>query len=287
MAGVDGSAASACAARWAADEADLRNEVLGLLFADQIPIAGRPEDEYPPQFADAVRTAGQNVLDRAADAAAGVHPDLRIRKTPREADARSALDDESTKATMTVVGRKGKTALGRGSARLGRSASHGARAFSDRGRPRIRPHHTGTSGGGSRWFTQQRCSAWLCLRRGRLAWNRVGRHGGLGRALGPARCPTACSARCCQPKRGGTAHATAVGPASRVSGRLHPKSRPPWPRSAGTTRIRAAVRASAAIDRCRQPRSRGLSGLILGSTSHTVIIHSQCPVVVVRQGAAP
>lgn len=285
VAGVDGSAASACAARWAADEADLRNEVLGLLFAYQIPIAGRPEDEYPPQFADAVRSAGQNVLDRIADAAVGLHPDLRIRKTLKEADARSALDDESTQATMTVVGCKGKARLAEvllGSVAL-HLATHGHSpvvVVPESDRTTQGPVVVGVDGSPS-------SDAALGF-----AFDEAALRGtGLVAMVGWDELSDQLDAR----------RPVVTGAVSEDAETLLTRQLAGWCQKYPEVSIRRVVHRGPAAQGLlgygqqsgHQPqmivvgnRGRGgLAGLILGSTSHTVIIHSQCPVAVVRQGA--
>ena len=109
VAGVDGSAASACAARWAADEATCgtRSSACYSLPDPDRGSVRRTSIHRSSPMPSARRTGHPGP---GCGCGRRRHPDLPIRKTLREADARSALDDESTKATMTVVGRKGKVA---------------------------------------------------------------------------------------------------------------------------------------------------------------------------------
>jgi nucleotide-binding universal stress UspA family protein len=286
LAGVDGSAASACAARWAATEADLRNEVLRLLFAYQIPIAGHPEDEYPQQLVDAVRAAGQATLDRIADAAADLHPDLRIRRTLKEADPRLALDDESTNATLTVVGCKGKTRLAEvllGSVAL-HVAAHGhspAVVVPESDRTAEGPIVVGADGTSSSDAALGFAFDEAALRGTELValvgWDELSDQRDARRPV-------------------------VTGAAGEDGEALLTRQLEGWSRKYPEVSIRKVVHRGPAAQGLlgygqqsgHQPqlivvgsRGRGgLSGLILGSTSHTVIIHAQCPVVVVRPGAA-
>ena len=107
VAGIDGSPPSFGAARWAAAEAQRRHQDLRLLFAYTIPIVGHPEYEFPPEFAAAVRSAGQQTLDEASDDLNGQYPHLDIMTTLVESDARSALVEASATAGITVVGSRG------------------------------------------------------------------------------------------------------------------------------------------------------------------------------------
>ncbi len=287
LAGVDGSAASVCAARWAANEADLRNEVLCLLFAYQIPIAGRPEDEFPPQLADAVRAAGQTTLDRIADAAADLHPELRIRKTLKEADPRLALDDESTRATLTVVGCKGKTRLAEvllGSVAL-HLAAHGHSPVV------VVPESEGTTEGPVVVGADGSPSSDAALG---FAFDEAALRGAeLIALVGWDELSDQPDAR----------RPVVTGAVAEDGEAMLTRQLAGWCRKYPEVSIRKVVHRGPAAQGLLaygqqsgpQPqmivvgsRGRGgLSGLILGSTSHTVIIHSQCPVVVVRPGATP
>jgi len=105
--GIDGSAASLAAAHWAADAAARRHRGLGLICAYGIPVVGHPESEYPPEFAADIVTSRHRVLADVAAELRAAHPGLSVTTTVLESDARRALVDASANAGLTVVGSRG------------------------------------------------------------------------------------------------------------------------------------------------------------------------------------
>jgi nucleotide-binding universal stress UspA family protein len=287
LAGIDGSTAADAAARWAADEAALRSVNLELLLGIQIPVVGHPEYEYPPEFAVGIRTAGRATLDRVADDAVARHPDLQVVKTLKEGDARLVLDEASKNAGLAVVGSRGKGRLAE--VLLGSVALHlAAHAHSPVAVVPESDHHTmagpivvGADGSDNsdaalgfafdeaamRGAELVAILGWDELSHQRFARRPVidGTAGEEGETLLSQQLSGWCE------KYPGVPVSKVVHGGSPAEALLGRGSQPP-----------------------REPqlivvgsRGRGgLSGLILGSTSHTVIIHSHCPVVVVRQGRA-
>jgi nucleotide-binding universal stress UspA family protein len=109
--GVDGSISSMAAASWAAEEARRRHHRLRVLAAYVVPIVGHPDDDHRPEFADAIRTSRHETLERAEAELARTHPDLEIATSLVESDARTALVEASTGASLTVVGSRGSGRL--------------------------------------------------------------------------------------------------------------------------------------------------------------------------------
>lgn len=108
--GDDGSAESATAVRWAAEEARRRGTELVVLRAWSITTAPRPAQWQPgfvpseDEFADAVG------LELAADVAAvlGEQSDLRVRGLPVHGSPESALVAATREAVVVVVGSHGR-----------------------------------------------------------------------------------------------------------------------------------------------------------------------------------
>jgi len=285
VAGIDGSAAADAAAHWAADEARLRNAGLHLFFAYQIPVVGYPEYEYPPEFGDAIRAAGQATLDRVADEVADTYPDLFIKKTKADADARLALVEESKKASLTVVGTRGKSRLAE--VLLGSVALH--LAAHSHSPVAVVPHSTtpptqgpilvGTDGSpnsdaalGVAFDEAASRGAELVAV---LAWDGLA-HKHFGRR-------PVISGSADEEAEAVLDHQLAVWcetyPAVPIRKVLH--------RGSAAEGLLGHKDGSTSKPQLMVVGSRGrggLSGLILGSTSHTVIIHSGCPVIVVRPG---
>jgi nucleotide-binding universal stress UspA family protein len=285
VAGIDGSAAADAAAHWAADEAHLRNAGLHLLFAYQIPVTGHPEYEYPPEFADAIRAAGQATLDRVANDIVNVYPDLCVKKTKKEADARLTLVDESKKASMTVVGTRGKSRLAEvmlGSVALHLAAhSHSPvvvvpHSTTD---PRQGPILVGADGSPNSDAALGLAFDEAALRGAELvavlAWDELAHR---------------------RFARRPSIHDSADEEAEAVLD--HQLAA--WCEKFPEVPVRKVIHRGSPAEGLLRHKDRstdepqlmvvgsrgrgGLSGLILGSTSHTVIIHSGCPVIVVRPG---
>lgn len=107
LAGVDGSAESLLAARWAARQAVLRNTELQLIHCYLEPYLG---DGYvvSPEVGEQIEVAAQRVLDAAAEAVRGGQPDLPVRAALVYGDPRPTLLAASASAVLTVVGGKGR-----------------------------------------------------------------------------------------------------------------------------------------------------------------------------------
>lgn len=106
-AGVDGSAESLTAARWAAAEAIRRHTALELLLAVQEPVDHHSAYVFPDPVIQAMRAAGRARLDDAADLIRRDHPDLDVRVALERGDPRRALVTRSRQSLLTVVGTQG------------------------------------------------------------------------------------------------------------------------------------------------------------------------------------
>ena len=106
VAGLDGSAAGADAAAWAAAEAARRHKQLRLVHAYWLPApAGYPNyNPYPENLGPALRDEGQGMLDRVATELRLAHPGLEISTRLVYDRAVTALRNESEHALLTVVG---------------------------------------------------------------------------------------------------------------------------------------------------------------------------------------
>jgi nucleotide-binding universal stress UspA family protein len=105
--GIDGSVPSLAAASWAADEAARRGLALRLVHAYTVPIMGSPAYGVPPDLSEGLRLAGQEALDSALAKIAEAHPDLQVSTKLVNADPRPALVEASAGAALTVVGTRG------------------------------------------------------------------------------------------------------------------------------------------------------------------------------------
>src|SRR6478752_6966392 len=287
LAGIDGSTAADVAARWAADEAAIRSIGLELLMASQIPVVGHPEYDYPPEFADGIRAAGRATLDRVADEAAARHPGLSIVKTQKEGDARLVLDEESKNAGLTVVGSRGKgrlaeVLLGSVALHLAAHAHTPVAVVPESESVNDGPILVGADGSANSDAALGFAFDEAALRGTELVavlgWDELSHQrfarrpviGGTGVEEGETLLSQQLAGWC--DKYPGVPVSKVVHPGSPAEALLGHGDQSP-------TQPQLIVVGS---------RGRGgLSGLILGSTSHTVIIHSRCPVVVVREGAKP
>jgi nucleotide-binding universal stress UspA family protein len=105
--GVDGSPESMVAARWAADEAERRRLTLRLLHAYAVPVSAVPAYGIQPDIGEWMRSAGEDVLERATEEVRSHHPTLGVSADLVNADARPALIEASGDALLTVVGSRG------------------------------------------------------------------------------------------------------------------------------------------------------------------------------------
>ncbi len=94
VAGVDGSAESGYAVAWAAREADLRGRALVIVHV--------VDDSAPPGG-----TAADAVLDGAVARARAAAPDIAIGAERVEGHPKQVLAQESTRASLLAVGRRG------------------------------------------------------------------------------------------------------------------------------------------------------------------------------------
>ncbi len=120
LVGVDGSASSARAVRWAAAEARRRRRRVRLVYGNVAPLIheGRPPMPVamPQSFAEAMRTQGEEWLEQAETAARTEAPDLELDSVVRTGAAAWVLVEESKSAALVVVGSRGLggfTGLGR------------------------------------------------------------------------------------------------------------------------------------------------------------------------------
>lgn len=106
VAGIDGSAAAAAAARWAAAQAERHHQALRLVHAYTLPAtAGYPGwSPYPEDLGPVLRDEGQALLDRTATNLRDAHPTLQVSTQVLYARPGTALRQESEHARLTVVG---------------------------------------------------------------------------------------------------------------------------------------------------------------------------------------
>jgi nucleotide-binding universal stress UspA family protein len=104
--GVDGSIAGDDAARWAAEEAVRRHCELRLVHAYELPAnAGYPEwNDYPDDLRPVLQEMGQQMVDRLAAELQTTYPALAISSSVRYERAIVVLREESEHAQLTVVG---------------------------------------------------------------------------------------------------------------------------------------------------------------------------------------
>ena len=117
--GVDGSAASREALRWAAQEADLRGARLVAIhawaFVSAAPIGDpgmipMPAVDFPGQL-EAEREAARAELDAAIGDAFAAGPAIEIEKRLVEGDSGDVLTRESADADLVVVGSHGHSGI--------------------------------------------------------------------------------------------------------------------------------------------------------------------------------
>ncbi len=105
VAGIDHSATARTAARWAADEADRRHTSLALVHAFRITARGYPDyNTIPDNLDEALRTDGNDLLHAVAEEVRAGHPDLHIQTSLVHDRAAQALRAASQHAQLTVVG---------------------------------------------------------------------------------------------------------------------------------------------------------------------------------------
>jgi nucleotide-binding universal stress UspA family protein len=108
VAGVDGSVPALDAARWAADEAARRGAALRLVHAVHISALAFAGGFGPPQdFFDALESDGRRQLAEAETAIRQAHPELDVEVDLRTADPVPTLIDLSDNARLVVLGSRG------------------------------------------------------------------------------------------------------------------------------------------------------------------------------------
>ncbi len=106
--GIDGSAHARKAARWAATEADRRHAQLRLVHAYTLPIAGYAGYSMAPDdLGTVMRVEGTAMLREVAAEIRTEHPGLDVAIRLFQGDAVVALRRESERARLTVVGSRG------------------------------------------------------------------------------------------------------------------------------------------------------------------------------------
>lgn len=111
LAGVDGSAQSITAARWAADEAARRRQSVLVLYSAHLPVADYPSFGYPAEYIESAEINGRRVLDEAVQEIHRNYPDLEVSTALTRSDPRLALVDASDGAALTVIGSLGSGRL--------------------------------------------------------------------------------------------------------------------------------------------------------------------------------
>jgi len=105
--GVDGSAESMVAARWAATEAQRRGLAVEILLGINEPLENHSGYVFPAPVIEAVRADSRRRLDGAAEVIRDEYPDLEVQTSLEYIDPRRALVNRSRHTSMTVVGSRG------------------------------------------------------------------------------------------------------------------------------------------------------------------------------------
>lgn len=107
--GIDGSSHARRAADWAADEAARRHAPLRLVYAYSLPIAGYAGYSMAPDnLGRMLRVEGATLLARVSREIVARHPDLDVSTRLFQGDPVVALRRESEHARLTVVGSRGQ-----------------------------------------------------------------------------------------------------------------------------------------------------------------------------------
>jgi nucleotide-binding universal stress UspA family protein len=287
--GVDGSAAADEAAAWAAEEAVRRHCELRLIHAYVLPAHegyGYPEwNPHPVDLGPVLRDHGQTMVNRLAAQLRGSHSDLTVSTKVLYARATVALRAESQHALLTVVG-SGDTSriygVLLGSVALAIASTNPAPvAVIHAGRtPRVAgPVIVGVDGSRTSDAAVAFAFHAAAVRGADLVavhvWDDVvipGTHTLQNVLVDPVRIEQDARALL----------------AERIAG---------WADKYPDVPVRQALvqgrAVTALLDQTKQAQllvvgshgRGGFAGMLLGSTSHSLIIHSNCPVVVVRPGS--
>lgn len=112
LAGVDGSGCSRQAAIWAADEADRRGVPLLLVAAYWMHTVGYPGSAYAPTGTlTELREAGETALRDVAGELRHLHPGLDLTTRLRYGEPSRVLREEAADADLTVIGNHGSHRL--------------------------------------------------------------------------------------------------------------------------------------------------------------------------------
>lgn len=108
VAGVDGSTSARNAAVWAATEAVQRQEVLRLVHAYVVPVRGYPGFLATfPELREGLRHQGRDSLLQAREAVENAVPGVEVETDLIEGEAVAVLIEESRDARVVVVGSRG------------------------------------------------------------------------------------------------------------------------------------------------------------------------------------
>jgi nucleotide-binding universal stress UspA family protein len=108
VAGIDGSGCARHAARWAAAEAVRRHVPLLLVHAYSLPASGHSGyNPYPPNMLTELREDGNALLHDTAAELRRQHPTLQVSTQQTYGDASTVLRQVSADAALTVVGGHG------------------------------------------------------------------------------------------------------------------------------------------------------------------------------------
>lgn len=112
LVGLDGSAASRRAVRWAAQAAGLRHRPLRMMTVFRWPVESytvAPRAEMPDEAG--VRDQVREMLDGEVRAVRAAHPDLDVRGDFVDGTPAKVLVEQSAGATLTVLGQRGEGGL--------------------------------------------------------------------------------------------------------------------------------------------------------------------------------
>ena len=282
--GVDGTDADLNVTNWAADEASRRHSELRLVHAYWLPAnAGYPDDNaYPDELRPVMQEAAERLLDQTAADLRRTHPDLTMTtRLPYQRPA-VALREESEGALLTVIGSGGASRIHGvllGSVALAVASTNAAPVAV------IHPQHTGHPSGpvvvgvdGSHTSDAAVAFAFeaAAARKTDLiavhVWDEVfvpGSHKLHNPLVDPARIRLQEQEILAERVAGWAAKFPEISVEQKLTeGR------------AATELLEQAETAQLLV--VGSHGRGGFAGMLLGSTSHSLIIHSPCPVVVVR-----